>query len=221
MKKIKQRLELHKSNTRAIGCWWERNSLYTAYVQEFQDVHKEVCQRLYKIASYYWEVCSLYFIADRPGTSCALTRETTEPLKQLWPPRATRKQGLPNSNTLLTTPQPYWWQHARTTNKHFQPHTWIHKLPGNTKITEGTSKILNRFTIEANGLQEQSWPPQANRKQGSPNSNNSSQTTTSLVTTWTTNKHFQPQTWIQKPPWNTRITERTSKIVDRFTIGRN
>lgn len=119
------------------------------------------------------------------------------------------------------TPQPYWWQHARTTNKHFQPHTWIHKLPGNTKITEGTSKILNRFTIEENGLQEQSWPPQANRKQGSPNSNNSSQTTTSLVTTWTTNKHFQPQTWIQKPPWNTRITERTSKIVDRFTIGRN
>ena len=171
MKKIKQWLELHKSNTRAIGCWWERNSLYTAYVQEFQDVHKEVCQRLYKIASYYWEVCSLYFIANRPGTSCALTRETTEPLKQLWPPRATRKQGLPNSNTLLTTPQPYWWQHARTTNKHFQPHTWIHKLPGNTKITEGTSKILNRFTIEANGLQEQSWPPQANRKQGFPNSN--------------------------------------------------
>ena len=79
--------------------------------------------------------------------------------------------GLPNSNTLLTTPQPYWWQHARTTNKHFQPHTWIHKLPGNTKITEGTSKILNRFTIKVNELQEQSWPPQANRKQGSPNSN--------------------------------------------------
>ena len=129
--------------------------------------------------------------------------------------RFTKQQHPSNyTTTLLVT--------TCTDNKQaFQPHTWIHKLPGNTKITEGTSKILNRFTIEANGLQEQSWPPQANRKQGSPNSNNSSQTTTSLVTTWTTNKHFQPQTWIQKPPWNTRITERTSKIVDRFTIGRN
>lgn len=30
------------------------------------------------------EKCAVYiFIADRPGTSCELTRETTEPLKQL------------------------------------------------------------------------------------------------------------------------------------------